>query len=333
MDYHKRLQRSPGFTIVELLIVIVVIAVLASITIVSYNGVINRARASTIQNNLADNFKVLAISNSDNGIYPSVATAGLKSDNGITLTYIPNATSTAYCLQASGYSNDFYITDANSAPQSGTCTPAPPSLPTPIASYNFNAGSGGSVIDNSGNGRTLTITSGSWSAGGRTGGGFTGASGGGGARLATFTNPSPAITTMGWVRPTSAGTGAWRSLFGFFDTSGSTNSYFVVYQNRNDWGTDGKVQVNTRIGGSLYGLEYTALPVGTWAHVAASFDGSVVRLYINGVEVATRAQSGTLSTNTLFSVGDGANAVIDDVRVFNSVLTSSEITSLMNTPV
>ena len=138
---------------------------------------------------------------------------------------------------------------------------------------------------------------------------------------------------MGWVRPTSAGTGAWRSLFGFFDTSGSTNSYFVVYQNRNDWGTDGKVQVNTRIGGSLYGLEYTALPVGTWAHVAASFDGSVVRLYINGVEVATRAQSGTLSTNTLFSVGDGANAVIDDVRVFNSVLTSSEITSLMNTPV
>jgi len=38
--------KNQGFTIVELLIVVVVIAILAAITIVSYNGITNRANAS-----------------------------------------------------------------------------------------------------------------------------------------------------------------------------------------------------------------------------------------------------------------------------------------------
>ena len=45
-------NRYTGFTIVELLIVIVVIAILAAITIVAYTGIQDRAKESNVQSDL-----------------------------------------------------------------------------------------------------------------------------------------------------------------------------------------------------------------------------------------------------------------------------------------
>lgn len=60
-----------GFTIVELLIVIVVIAILAAITIATYNSVQQRARNAVILSDFEQLKKVLETYNVENGQYPA----------------------------------------------------------------------------------------------------------------------------------------------------------------------------------------------------------------------------------------------------------------------
>ena len=62
--------KSKGFTIVELLIVIVVIAILAAITIVAYNGIQSRARNSAAQSAAETMQKKIEAFNSVTGAYP-----------------------------------------------------------------------------------------------------------------------------------------------------------------------------------------------------------------------------------------------------------------------
>lgn len=67
-------SRQYGFTIVELLIVIVVIGILAAITIVAYNGIQNRANDGAVRSDLANAAKKFEIYKIDYGTYPQTAT-------------------------------------------------------------------------------------------------------------------------------------------------------------------------------------------------------------------------------------------------------------------
>lgn len=59
-----------GFTIVELLIVIVVIGILAAITIVAYNGTQARGKYTANQSSLNQINKLIQLYYADNGVYP-----------------------------------------------------------------------------------------------------------------------------------------------------------------------------------------------------------------------------------------------------------------------
>ena len=73
---------SKGFTIVELLIVIVVIAILAAITIVAYNGIQNRAH-TTAQKTAAENVaKKIESYNAIKSGYPAYAATATGSPTG-----------------------------------------------------------------------------------------------------------------------------------------------------------------------------------------------------------------------------------------------------------
>lgn len=67
----KTTGTSKGFTIVELLIVVVVIAILAAITIVSYNGITARANDTSVQADLANMAKTVMVASTDTGVFPT----------------------------------------------------------------------------------------------------------------------------------------------------------------------------------------------------------------------------------------------------------------------
>lgn len=70
MSFTDIKTKSQGFTIVELLIVVVVIAILAAITIVSYNGITNRANQSASRSTASTVQKKIELYFSEVGNYP-----------------------------------------------------------------------------------------------------------------------------------------------------------------------------------------------------------------------------------------------------------------------
>lgn len=66
----KWATQTRGFTIVELLIVVVVIAILAVITIVSYNGITSRAYVTSVQSDFRNAMQAFELYKANNGDYP-----------------------------------------------------------------------------------------------------------------------------------------------------------------------------------------------------------------------------------------------------------------------
>lgn len=107
-----------GFTIVELLIVIVVIGILASITVVAYSGIQNNANDTALKNDLRNFSKIMEIYKVDNDAYPSTLTAsmGIKYSKGsygldfqaFNARYCYNPSTGAYIMYVNSKSGNYY---------------------------------------------------------------------------------------------------------------------------------------------------------------------------------------------------------------------------------
>jgi len=132
----NRTQRA-GFTIVELLIVIVVIGILAAVALVSYTGIKNRSVEASLKADLQSIVKQLELANVDNPSYlSSVAADGgtLKKSQGTTIQY-SYTSNTNYCITATTSQSDSlvynYLSTRGSI-EAGACaghTGSVPSLP------------------------------------------------------------------------------------------------------------------------------------------------------------------------------------------------------------
>jgi len=133
--FRTKQYRANGFTIVELLIVIVVIGILAAITIVAFNGVQNRAKVAALRSDLAGASKQLKLWEVEKSVYPESITncptptavnTCLKSSGGVTYVdyQVDNtATPRAFCITAQSSDGTSYRTTetGNNAP--GNCAP------------------------------------------------------------------------------------------------------------------------------------------------------------------------------------------------------------------
>lgn len=117
-------QKHTGFTIVELLIVVVVIAILAAITIVSYNGITARASDAAAKSAMETGVKKLELANIDNQSYPLVLTdlSGGAPQVGSDIRVEYNSDGKSYCLTASSLTakTDYFQTNGGSY-ASGKC--------------------------------------------------------------------------------------------------------------------------------------------------------------------------------------------------------------------
>jgi hypothetical protein len=214
---------------------------------------------------------------------------------------------------------------------SNTAPPPPTGL---VASYNFDAGTGTTLADTSGTGNNGTITGATWSTAGKTGGAlsFNGTSNYVQVADSNSLDVTTAMTLETWVFPTALGT-AWRTVL-FKTTAGGM--VYSMYANQDTTRPIGQVN----IGGERSAVGTAALPLNAWSHLATTYDGAAVKLYVNGTLVATTATTGNIPTSTgVLRMGGNAiwgewfAGLMDDVRIYNRALTQAQIQTDMNTAV
>lgn len=200
---------------------------------------------------------------------------------------------------------------------SGSTTPPPPP-PTSsglVLSLGLNEGSGSVAADASGAGNPGAASGTQWGAG-KYGNAlvFNGTSAGVVVNDANSLDLTSAMTLEAWVRPTATFSN-WRAVI--------------------------------EKGGGAYSLHATTganhpakLPVNVWSHLALTYDGAMMRLYVNGVPVdGGSARTGAITTSAAAlylgrnESGDYFPGSIDEVRVYNRALTQAQIQADMNTPI
>lgn len=318
-----RNRGSGGFTIVELLIVVVVIAILAAITIVSFNGITERSKQSALQadiSNAAKRLETLKLQAAGE-VYPaSLGAAGITASTGNTLSYHYSSTDNSYCLQGT---NGQLLYSANSHTQNlGTGGCGEDGL---VSAWYFN-GNANNAIAGAPNGDVSgpTLAQGQNNS----------ADGSylfpGGSAYISFGNQpvfnQTELTMSAWVRPTIAPNREFavmaKELKYKFRLNSPTTMQVLASQ----------TSVWTHTVSCIYAPSFVA---NTWYHVAYTLSSNEARikLYVNGEQICDREgpvvtgfNTNPLMVGTHNTAGsEGFPGRIDDARFYGRALKAAEI--------
>lgn len=111
-----------GFTIVELLIVIVVIAILAALSLVSYNGITSQARASVVAAAVRDfESEFLRVQVHEGAMPDSCNDVSFPFKDGQYVDCVISPNGADYCIGFSDGTTSYHVTSNSSSPQEGLC--------------------------------------------------------------------------------------------------------------------------------------------------------------------------------------------------------------------
>jgi len=203
-----------------------------------------------------------------------------------------------------------------------------------VVAYGFDEGAGTVANDSTVPSNAGTISGATWTAAGRYGAAlsFNGTTNWVTIADAAELDLTTAMTLSAWVRPSSLA--GWSTAL--MKEAGNTLAYSLYAADNSNRPPAGYVQ----IGGDQPVVGSGVLPLNTWTHLAVTFNGSGMSLYVNGTLAGTRNLSGSIATST-GPLRIGGNAVwgeyfagvIDEVRVYSRAQSVAEIQSDLNTPV
>ena len=211
-----------------------------------------------------------------------------------------------------------------------------------VAAYAFNEGNGTTVADASGNGNTGTLSNATWVQG-KYGSGlkFTGATN---SYVTIPDAPSldltNGLTVEAWANPSSLNSpdAGWCAVVAKdHPTSSAQDISYALYAAT---GTGTPPGEHILVSGGDKGVSASSkLALNSWVFLTATYDGASMKIYVNGVLTKTKAQTGNVvELNAPLKIGgdwsgEMFSGVIDEVRVYNTALTQTQIQSDMNTPI
>lgn len=139
--------------------------------------------------------------------------------------------------------------------------------------------------------------------------------------ITSFVNkPTTAITVEAWLKPTKPIlTGTIRG-----GAVSSTNSMYLGIIDSIDGGaTHAMHWANQTSSSRIYNWNGN-IPNNAWSHLVGTYDGSTTRAYLNGVEIWSAAQTGTIPDAT-YALGTYAPVGADGTHTFNGLLPTSRI--------
>ncbi|MEU6428664.1 LamG-like jellyroll fold domain-containing protein [Microbispora sp. NPDC046973] len=215
-----------------------------------------------------------------------------------------------------------------------TPTPTPSPVPGLVAAYGMEEGTGALVTDATGQNNNGTGSNIDW-ANGKYGKAlsFNGTSSWVTVQDAASLRLTTGMTLSAWVNPATVTD--WRSVLA---KELSTEGVSYTLYASNGAGPAGWVQTSPEDFSTVSGT--SPLPVNTWSHLALTYDGTALRMFVNGQQVAQKASSGSLydDGSPLHIGGNDAwgeffSGLIDEVRIYNRAQSAAEIQTDMSTPV